>query len=79
MMIVNNNEVITFQNSPWNALCKNGILLNIPLFSNPNFKRMFHSIISVQSIAFHVAEIIRLRYLRKIIQISRKNRHFQEN
>ena len=57
-MLVNKNEVILFQKSPWNALCKNGILLKMPLFSKPNFKRMFQpstttvSFLSVQSIAF---------------------------
>ena len=42
-MLVNKNEVIPFWKSPWNALCKNGILLKIPLFSKPNFKKVFQS------------------------------------
>ena len=57
MMLVDKNEVVPFQISPWNALCKKGILFKIPLFSKPNFKTNFsikhhNSIISVQSIAF---------------------------
>ena len=43
IMLVNKNEIIPFQKSPWIALCKNGILLKIPLFSKPNFKRIFQS------------------------------------
>ena len=40
-MFLDKNEVSLFQKSPWNALCKNGILLKIPLFSKPNFKKIF--------------------------------------
>ena len=40
-MFLDQNEVSLFQKSTWNALCKNGILLNIPLFSKPNFKAIF--------------------------------------
>ena len=29
MMILDENEIIHFQKSPWNALCKNGILIKI--------------------------------------------------
>ena len=56
-MLNDKNKVFPFQKSPWNAYCKNGILLKIPLFSKSNFKTNFsirhhNSIISVQSIAF---------------------------
>ena len=37
-MFLDQNEISLFQDSPWNALCKNGILLKIPLFSKANFK-----------------------------------------
>ena len=85
-MILDENEVIPFEKSPWNALCKNGILLKIPLFSKPNLKSTFsikhHStIISVHSIAllFFRNQITLLKNP-KILQSSRKeNRHFQEN
>ena len=43
-MLVNKNEVIPFQKSPWNALCKNGILLKMPFFSKQNFKRMLQNL-----------------------------------
>ena len=57
MMVVDKNEVIPLQKSPWNAICKNVILLKIPFFSKPNFKKNFsikhhNSIISVLSIVF---------------------------
>ena len=35
------NEIIPLQKFPWNALCKNGILLKIHLFSKPNLKTTF--------------------------------------
>ena len=41
MMFLDKNEVIPFQKCPWNALCKNGILLKISLFSKPNLKTSF--------------------------------------
>ena len=40
-MFLDQNEVSLFQKSPLNPLCKNGILLKIPLFSKPNFKAIF--------------------------------------
>ena len=57
MMFLDKNEVIPFQKCPWNALCKNGMLLKMPLFSKPNLKTFFsikhhNTIISVRSIAF---------------------------
>ena len=83
MMLVNKNEVIPFQKSPWNALCKIGILLKIPLFSKPNFERVFQSSTTTASFLYsqqplNVAEIVRLQ-IREILESSRKNRHFQEN
>ena len=54
-MFLDENEVIPFQKTPWNALCKNGILLKIPISSKPNLKTIFSikhpTIISVHSIA----------------------------
>ena len=41
-MLVNKNEVVPFQKTPWNALCKNGILLKIPLFSKPKLRGCFN-------------------------------------
>ena len=41
-MLVNKNEEIPIQKSPWNALCKNGILLKIPFFSNPKLRGCFN-------------------------------------
>ena len=41
-MLVNKNEVIPFQKSSWNALCKNGILLKYPLFQNQILKGCFN-------------------------------------
>ena len=38
MMVVEKNEINPFQNSQWNALCKNRISLKIPIFSKPNSK-----------------------------------------
>ena len=43
MMLVDKNEEISFQKSPWNALCKNGILFKIPLFQNQFSRRIFQS------------------------------------
>ena len=40
-MILDENEVIPFQKSPWKALCKNGILLKILLFFKTKFKDDF--------------------------------------
>ena len=34
MVFLDENEVLPFLKSPWSALCKNGILLKIPLFQN---------------------------------------------
>ena len=55
-MFLDENEVIPFQKSPWNALCKKGILLKIPLFSKPNLKTILsikhhNPITSVHSLA----------------------------
>ena len=86
-MLVDKNEEIPFQKSPWNALCKNGILLKIPLFSKPNLKTNFSikhhsSIISVQSIAFLILQTS-LGYTSnkfgRFYRVPEKNRHFQEN
>ena len=52
MIVVNKTEVVSFQKSPWNALCKNGILFKIPLFSEDVSIKHHNSFISVQSIAF---------------------------
>ena len=42
IMVVDKNEIIPFQKSPWNALCKNGISLKYQFFySKPNFKTNF--------------------------------------
>ena len=43
-MILDENEVIPYQKSPWNALCKNGILLKIPFFFKTKFKDTTFSI-----------------------------------
>ena len=55
-MFLDQNEVSLFQKPPWNALCKNGILLKIPPFSKPNFKEFsikhHNTVISVDSKAF---------------------------
>ena len=40
-MLADKNEEVRFKKSPWNASCKNGFLLKIPLFSKPNFKENF--------------------------------------
>ena len=37
-MLVDKNEEVPFQKSPWKDLCKNGFLLKIPIFSQPNFR-----------------------------------------
>ena len=56
-ILVDKNEVVHFQKSPWNALCKHGFLLkNTPIFK-ANFKtnvsiKHHNSIISVQPIVF---------------------------
>ena len=42
MMLADKNEVIPFQKSPWNALCKNGILLKTPLFQNKMLRECFN-------------------------------------
>ena len=66
-MVLDQNEVSLFQKSPWNALCKNGILLKIALFQNQILRRFFQpntttpSFLYIQK-PFNVAEIIRLRY-----------------
>ena len=41
-MLVDKIEKIPFQKSPWNASCKNGILLKIPLFQNQILRRFFN-------------------------------------
>ena len=42
-MLVDENEVIPFQKSPLNALCKNGILLKVPLFQNQILRLIFQT------------------------------------
>ena len=42
MMLVNKNEVIHNQKSPWNALCKIAILLKIPLFQKQILRECFN-------------------------------------
>ena len=81
-MFLDQNEVSLFQKSPWNALCKNGILLKMPLFSKPNFKAIFQINTTTPSLyiqkPLNVAEIIRLRYQKipKILQSSIKKTSF---
>ena len=42
MMFLDKNEVTPFQKCPWNALCKNGILLKIHLFQNQIQRQFFN-------------------------------------
>ena len=64
-MFLDQNEVSLFKISPWNALCKNGILLKIPLFQNQILRHIFQSNATTLSFLyiqrpFNVAEIIRI-------------------
>ena len=85
-MFLDQNEVSLFQKSPWNALCKNGILLKIPFFLKQILRRFFQSNTTTPSFLyiqkpFNVAEIIRLLYQKttKILQSSRKKLSFSIN
>ena len=85
-MLVNRNGIVPFQKSPWNALCKNRILLKIPPFSKPNVKRVIQSSTTAASFLYsqqplNVAEIIRLAINKfgRFYRVPEKNHHFQEN
>ena len=41
-MLVNKNEVIPFQKSPWVGLCENGVLIKYPFFQNQNLRGCFN-------------------------------------
>ena len=63
MMFLDKNEVIPFQKSPWNALCKNGIFVKNTLFQNQIKRRFFQSNTTTPSFRyiqwpFNIAEII---------------------
>ena len=42
MMLADKNEEGRFQKSPWNALCKNGLLFEIPLFQSQILGEFFN-------------------------------------
>ena len=88
-MFLDQNEIKIFQESPCNALCKNGILLKIPPLQN-NFLGDFFDqtpqhCISIHSKVFIVAKIIRLgikksqRFYRdpEKIVIFKKNKNYK--
>ena len=77
MMILDENEVIPFQKSPWNVLCKK---LNF-VKDTPFFKTKFKDNFFQSNTTAPFSEIIRLRCLKnpKILQSSRKILNFQEN
>ena len=84
-MFLDKNEVSLFQKSPWNVLCKNAILLKIPLFLKPNFKTIFFNQTPQHR---HFCTFNSLLMLQKSLGYAiknsedstefRKNRHFQE-
>ena len=61
MMLVNENEVIPFKKSPWNSLCKNGIVKKYPSFQKQILRGCFNQVPQQH----HFCKVISLSMLQK--------------
>ena len=74
MMLVNENEVIPFQKSPWNALRINGILLK----NTPFFKTKFYSLSMLkESLGYAINKYGRFYRVPDIIVIFKKIKNYK--
>ena len=85
-MLVNKNEIILFQKSPWNVLSKKGILLKIPFFQNQILRECFnqspqqHHFCTVNSLSMMQKSLgYAINKFGRFYRVQEKNHHFQEN
>ena len=76
-MFLDENGVILFQKSPWNAVCKNGILLKIPLFSKNTLRRfLFNQTAQHHRFCTFNSTLMLQKSLGALLKSSGKNRVF---